>query len=126
FANSSQFHSPKPTLSFITNSLRCSSVQLSALSIQLSGISLYPSSVIAFKRIFPPKGYILPSTSVTQTILRFSIISGNVRIDSTSFWNLSSLISRGLFGFGLIWDNFIHFFYTALYSDLSLFGSRGP
>ena len=61
-------------------------------------ISLYPNSCNAFKRIFPPKGYNLPSASVTQTIGRFSIISGKSEIDFFNFSNLSSLINRGLLG----------------------------
>ena len=122
FANASQSHSPKPTLSFITNSCRFSSVHSSANITHSSGISLYFNSCNAFNLMFPPNGKSLPSTSVTQTIGRFSIISGNSCNDLTSFLNLSSLMIRGFFGFSFRSDIFISsnffliFFFAVKYS----------
>lgn len=66
------------------------------------GNSFNAHSLLAFRRILPPRTTYLPSTSVKQTRGRFSSICGNPLIDFTSFANLSSLITLGFFGFGLI------------------------
>ena len=108
FARISQSHSQPDTLSLIRNSFSCSSVRLSAT---MTGISFIHASLQALYLIFPHRIII----SLLTTIGRSSNISGKLFTLSTSFLNLSSFMSRGLFGFGLISDSlsvFICLYYT--------------
>src|SRR5690554_7671289 len=78
--------------------------------------------------MFPPNGYSFPSSSVTQTIGRFSIISGNDLMERFNFSSWSFLIVLGLSGFCLnLLIGIISLFYfkVLLKYHLSLLGSDG-